>query len=88
MIVGTKAQVGHGTADRTAGGLTRGQLMYDKEDGRWKSKKQVAAGKKNPGLKKWREALDKAGAFKDGQFKLITKKSKVYKDAKKIMKKK
>ena len=88
MIVGTKAQVGHGTADRTAGGLKQKDLMYVKKDGRWKSKKQVAAGKKNPGLKAWRNALDKAGAFNDGQFKLITKQSKVYKDAKKIMKKK
>jgi len=87
MIVGTKAQVGHGTADRTAGGLTQNDLTRGK-DGRWKSKKQVAAGKKNPGLKAWRGALDKAGAFKDGQFKLFTKQSKVYKEAKKIMKKK
>ena len=86
MVVGTKAQVGHGTADRTAGGLTKSDLVFDKTDGRWKSKKQVAAGKKNPGLKKWRSALTKAGAFKDGKFKLITKTSVVYKDAKKIMK--
>lgn len=87
LTVGTKAQVGHGTATRTAGGLTKSDLVFDNEDGRWKSKKQVAAGKKNPGLKKWRTALDKAGAFKDGKFKLITKSSKVYKEAKKIMKK-
>ena len=87
MVVGAKSQVGHGTADRTAGGLKKSDLVFDKEDGRWKSKKQVAAGKKNPGLKKWRSALGKAGGFKDGEFKLITKGSKVYKEAKKIMKK-
>ena len=88
LTVGTKAQVGHGTAAHTAGGLKKADLVFDKEDGRWKSKKQVSAGKKNPGLKKWRSALEKAGAFKDGQFKLITKGSKMYKDAKKSMKKK
>jgi hypothetical protein len=87
MVVGTKAQVGHGTADRTAGGLKKNDLFFDKADGRWKSQKQSTAGKKNPGLKKWRSALEKAGGLQDGQFKLITKGSAIYKEAKKIMKK-
>ena len=58
MVVGTKAQVFHGTADRTAGGLVKSNLFQDKEDGRIKSKAQSKAGKKNPALKAWRSALE------------------------------
>lgn len=87
MVVGTKAQVFHGTADKTAGGLTQKNLFLD-DDGRVKSKAQSDAGKKNPALKAWRKALDEAGALKDGKFKLIKKGSAQYKKAKKIYKKK
>jgi len=44
-IVGTKLQVWHGTADRTAGGLTRTDLTKNKR-GKVVSRKQSQAGKK------------------------------------------
>lgn len=88
MVVGTKAQVFHGTADRTPGGLSKSNLFQDKEDGRIKSKAQSAAGKKNPALKAWRKAVEKAGGLKEGKkFKPIKKGSTVYKKAKKTFKK-
>lgn len=87
MVVGTKAQVYHGTADKTAGGLSQKDLFLG-DDGRVKSKAQSDAGKKNPGLKAWRDALDQAGALKEGKFKPIKKGSAQYKKAKKIFKKK
>jgi hypothetical protein len=58
MVVGTRAQVFHGNADRTAGGLTKKDLKL--KEGRVISKKQSAAGKKNPGLKRWRTAVKDA----------------------------
>ena len=45
MTVGSKAQVFHGSAQRTAGGLTRKDLVMNKR-GRIVSRKQMAAGKK------------------------------------------
>jgi hypothetical protein len=67
--VGTKAQVFHGTASRTAGGLTKGDLVMNKR-GHIVSKKQQAAGKK---------AFKRLAALgyvpKKGVFKLFTKKS-------------
>jgi hypothetical protein len=88
MVVGTKAQVFHGTADKTAGGLVKADLFLDPADDRIKSKAQSAAGKKNPALKAWRESLDQAGALKEGKFKPIKKGTAAYKKAKKIYKKK
>ena len=38
MTVGSRAEVFHGTADNTAGGLTKKDLMKDSNDGRIKSK--------------------------------------------------
>ena len=73
MVVGTRAQVFHGTADRTSGGLTKKDLKV--KGGRIMSKKQSTAGKKNPGLKKWRAAVKEAKCQlnmpKKGQFDLI-----------------
>ncbi len=87
MVVGTKAQVFHGTADRTAGGLVKSELFQDKEDGRIKSKAQSKAGKNNPALKAWRSALEQAGGLQeDKKFKPIKKGSVLYKKAKKIYK--
>jgi hypothetical protein len=37
--VGSRAEVAHGTAKHTSGGLTRKDLFFDKNDGRWKSVK-------------------------------------------------
>lgn len=47
--VGSKAQVFHGTALKTAGGLLKGDLFKGK-DGKIKSKKASAAAKKNGNL--------------------------------------
>tara|TARA_B100000214_G_scaffold35846_1_gene22562 strand:+ start:3669 stop:3962 length:294 start_codon:yes stop_codon:yes gene_type:complete len=60
MTVGTRAQVWHGTADRTAGGLTKKDLFM--KNGRIRSKRASRSAKKNQNLKK-------AGwTFKKGEF--------------------
>ena len=60
MVVGTRAQVWHGTADRTSGGLRKKDLKMVK--GRIKSIKASRAAKKN-------KNLVKAGwTFKKGEF--------------------
>lgn len=82
------AQVGHGTAMRTEGGLTKKDIFFDLTDRRWKSKKQSKAGEKNPALKMWRESVEEAGGLKEGKFKLIKKGTPIYKKAKKIFEKK
>ena len=65
--VGTKAQVWHGTAKHTSGGLKKSDLMKTKK-GRIVSKKKHALGKKS--LKN----LKKAGfVAKKGTFKLFKK---------------
>ena len=65
--VGTKAQVYHGTAKHTSGGLTKTDLMKTKK-GRIVSRKKHAAGKK--ALKRLLKAGFKA---KKGTFKLFRK---------------
>ena len=50
MTVGTRAQVWHGTADRTAGGLTKKDLFM--KNGRIRSKRASRSAKKNQNLKK------------------------------------
>lgn len=68
QTIGSKAQVFHGTAHHTVGGLTRKDLMKSKR-GKIVSKKQHAAGKKAL------TRLRKAGyVAKKGTFKLFTKK--------------
>ena len=68
--VGSKAQVFHGTAERTAGGLKKGDLMQTNA-GRIVSKKQHNAGK--VAIQRLRNA---GFVAKKGEFKLFTKKSK------------
>jgi hypothetical protein len=65
--VGTKAQVYHGTAKHTSGGLTKKDLIKTKK-GRIVSRKKHAAGKK--ALKNLLKAGYKA---KKGTFKLFRK---------------
>ena len=65
--VGTKAQVWHGSAKHTSGGLTKSDLMKTKK-GRIVSRKKHAAGKK--ALARLRKAGYKA---KKGTFKLFRK---------------
>ncbi len=68
MRVGSKAQVFHGTAHHTKGGLTRKDLVRNKR-GKIVSRKQAAAGKKAF------SRLRKLGfAPKKGAFKLFTRK--------------
>jgi hypothetical protein len=65
QTVGTKAQVYHGTAKHTSGGLTKADLMYTKK-GRIVSRRKHAAGKK--ALQRLRKAGYKA---KKGTFRLF-----------------
>ena len=43
MTIGSRAEVLHGTADQTAGGLKKKDLVLDKKDGQIKSKQAVKA---------------------------------------------
>ena len=65
--VGTKAQVYHGTAKHTSGGLTKKDLMKTKK-GRIVSKKKHAAG-----LKAIKKLFAKGYKPKKGTFKLMRK---------------
>lgn len=56
MTIGSKAQVFHGTVDRTSGGLTKSSLKQ-LSSGRIVSRAKSDAGHHNPALKAWREAL-------------------------------
>lgn len=56
--VGSRAEVWHGTAEHTTGGLKKKDLYMGK-DGRIKSKEMKKRGN-SPALKKWRAAVDKA----------------------------
>jgi hypothetical protein len=68
MTVGSKAQVFHGSAHHTKGGLTRKDLIRNKR-GKIVSRKQAAAGKKAF------SRLRKLGYVpKKGTFKLFTRK--------------
>ena len=61
FLVGSRQQVGHGTAYKTSGGLTADCLLYNKH-GRWVSKAKHNSEKKN-------KRLEKAGYFtKKGVF--------------------
>ena len=88
MKVGSRAQVFHGTAEKTVGGLTKKQLKKTK-DGRIVSRK--ASRSLNPTIKAWSQATKKV--MKDRKSKKFTpvkKGSAIYKkvlaEFKKIMK--
>jgi hypothetical protein len=69
QTTGTRAQVWHGTAKKTSGGLTKQRLMMNKH-GRIVSKKKHALGKKTI------KHLKKLGyVAKKGEFKLFRKHS-------------
>jgi hypothetical protein len=55
---GSRAEVFHGTAKKTTGGLTKDDLFMGK-DGHIKSKEMKKRGD-SPALKKWRAAVEKA----------------------------
>jgi len=67
MVVGTKAQVWHGTADKTSGGLTRDKLMQNK-NGEIVSKAQHLHGKKQ--MAKMMRSKEHAHKFKSNQQKV------------------
>ncbi len=67
QTIGSRAQVWHGTAKKTSGGLTKNHLMMNKH-GRIVSKKKHASGKKTI------KNLRKLGyVAKKGEFKLFHK---------------
>ncbi len=78
QTTGTRAQVWHGTAKKTSGGLTKEKLMMNKH-GRIVSKKKHASGKKTI------KHLRKLGyVAKKGQFKLFHKHSKRHSRSRKM----
>ena len=85
--IGSRAEVMHGTADHTSGGLKKTNMTY--KAGRIISKAQQAAALDNPGLIMWRKAVDKAKKKlkipKSGEFVPIT--GKLDKQAHKFFKK-
>jgi hypothetical protein len=67
VLEGSRQQVGHGTAYKTSGGLTKKDLFFTKR-GRWVSKKKHQTAKKE-------KRLEKAGYKpKKGTFKAFQKK--------------
>ena len=81
MLTGSRAQVWHGTAYKTSGGLTKNDLMMNKH-GRIVSKAKSATAKKE-------KRLEKAGYFtKKGTFGAIKKTLKSRKKSKKSKKSK
>lgn len=61
MLIGSRQQVGHGTAYKTSGQLTKKDLIQTK-DGRWRSLSKHKSAKKE-------KRLEKAGYFtKKGKF--------------------
>ena len=76
MTVGTRAQVWHGTADRTSGGLKKSDLVM--KNGRIKSKRASRSAKKNQNLKKagWTFKKGEFGAVKIEDKETATKKKK------------
>lgn len=72
MTVGSRAQVFHGNADTTSGGLSKSDLVQSK-DGTIKSKAAVAAAKKRM-KDEGKTAMVKVFKAKKGTFKLQPKK--------------
>jgi hypothetical protein len=67
--VGTRAQVWHGTSERTSGGLTKKDLVMKK--GRIRSRRASQSAKRNNNLKKagWTFEKGKFGAVRVGEEK-------------------
>jgi len=74
MVVGTRAQVFNGTADKTAGGLMKKDLFQDKA-GRIRSKKASEAAKKRLAAKGhgFKKYVDEAKKNKGKKFKKMQK---------------
>ena len=76
--VGTRLQVWRGSAKKTSGGLTKGDLIQNRKTGRITTRAASARGKKvyrNNGLSKWVKACKRAGYMVSGaNFKPLPKK--------------
>ena len=91
--VGSRAEVMHGHALRTSGGLAKSDLVM--KDGRIISKKKSEQAKNAPHLKAWTDSVEKAkkklkmsGGFELVKGKLETEAKKLYKkEMKKVSKK-
>lgn len=81
--IGSRAEVFHGTAEMTSGGLKKKDLMM--KDGRIISKAMAKRGQ-NPALKKWRKAVAQAKE-KMGKDGFVLIKGKLLEEARKIYKK-
>jgi hypothetical protein len=81
VLEGSRQQVGHGTAYKTSGGLTKKDLMYTKR-GRWVSKKKHMTAKKEKRLEKHGFFAQK-GKFGYVKRDAMTKKSRKMKKSKK-----
>jgi len=70
MVVGTRAEVWHGTVDKTSGGLTKKDLFKDK-NGRIRSKRASKSAKNNNNLVKagWVTKKGQFGAVRIDGFK-------------------
>lgn len=78
MTIGSRAQVFHGNADRTAGGLTKKDLKM--KDGEIVSKAKAKSEKKNPWIAAVAKAKKDLGikGFALVQGKLLTKAREIY----------
>ena len=63
LLIGSRAQVAHGTAYKTTGGLTARDLHFNRKTGRWVSAKKSRTAKKANNLEKHGWALAKKGSF-------------------------
>jgi hypothetical protein len=82
-LVGSRAQVLHGTAHHTEGGLVKKDLKLHKKSGEIVSREKSKAEKKNP----WIQAVTKAKkalGIKKKEFVLVSKGSPLYEKARAI----
>ncbi len=75
LNIGSRAQVMHGTAKKTSGGLLKKDLAYNKSGSIVSKKKSLMAKKSENGLLKlWRKSVKEVSASKQYQDKFITAK--------------
>lgn len=80
MSVGTRAQVYHGNATQTAGGLTKKDLKKDRKSGEIVSKDKSKTEKSNPWIKAVQKAKKELGikGFALVQGPLLTRAREIY----------
>lgn len=72
LNVGSRAQVMHGTAKKTSGGLAKKDLAYNKSGSIVSKKKSLAAKKSENGLLKlWRKAMQEVSASRQYKDKFV-----------------